>query len=407
VKALIIRNGTSGRFSPIAEALKARGWSGALINSEAGLPVDGWTNIRWNPAPIPRLSAPRPVVLYDHALRKGLGTAEAAERLKAQGFSPDIIIGHPAWGEMLLLDEVFRGVPQIHLGEYYYLSEGGDANFDPEFPSASLAQRASIRGQNAVLAQSYADASAIVAPTAFQASLFPADFRAKTRIIHEGIDTARTTPRRADSITLPGGKQLSAARPYISFVNRRFEPMRGFHVFMRMLPRLQALAPELDIVLVGADEPEHAYGVRPTTAACWREAMLAEVGDRLDMARVHFVPPMPYQDLLVLLSNAAAHVYMTYPFVLSWSLLDAMACEALVVASDTAPVRDAITHGRDGLLVDFFDQEGWAETLAAVVRDPEPYRPLRAAARQRVITAFDRQTICMPAWMTLVDDVLR
>ena len=404
-KALIVRNGTSGRFSPIAAVLSETGWTGAVINGPVGTDVPGWINVRWTVRAQPEPITLKPTQRFHEAMLCAGAAAGAANKLKENGFVPDVIIGHPGFGEMLFLAEVFPGVPQIQVGEYYYLADGADANFDPEFPAKSLNSRVMNRAQNAVLAMSYAEAAAIVAPTPFQASLLPECFRGRTEIIHEGVDMGAAR-RRSARFRLPNGTVLDGSVPAVSFVNRRFEPLRGFHVFMRMLPRLLERAPDVHVVLVGADDPDNTYGgARPANGRCWREAMLVELSGKLDPRRVHFVAPVPYEQLQVLFSNVAAHVYLTYPFVLSWSLLDAMACEALVVGSDTAPVRDVVEHGRNGLLVDFFDGDAMAETLATICRDPARFDPLRKAARATVAAQYDRHAICMPAWRRLVERV--
>jgi len=296
---------------------------------------------------------------------------------------------------------VFPGVPQIHLGEYWYHAEGADANFDPEFPSRLLESRIALSAQNAQFALSYVDATAIVAPTHFQAGLIPASFQPKVHVIHEGIDTAEIRRTPPEVLQLVDGTVLDGSVPVISFASRRFEPLRGVHVFMRMLPRFLELAPKAHVLMIGADDPG-IYGIGPRGGGTWLASMKAEVGNRIDWDRVHILPPLPHAQLHRVFSNVAAHVYLTYPFVLSWSLLEAMACEALVVASDTAPVRDAVTDGENGLLVDFFDQEAIARRLSEVCADPRRFDRLRAAARQTVLDQFDRSQICEPAWLELV-----
>lgn len=405
-QVLIVRNGTTGRFTPIAEALKARGWQGVVLNGPIGSAVEGWPHVQWQAKAPKTPSSLRPVNAFEEALVCGAAATAKAQQLKDAGFTPDLIIGHPGWGEMAFLKEVFPGVPQIQVGEYYYHSRGGDTDFDPEFPGRTLEAKISTTSRNGVLAMSYAEAAAIVAPTPFQASLIPPVFQPRVEVIHEGIDTAKACRRPAKQLTGADGQPIDPSAPVISLVNRRFEPMRGFHVFMRMLPRLQELVPNAHVLLIGADETAGIYGVAPPAGSSWKQAMLAEVENRLDMSRVHFLAPMPYDSLLDVFSSVTAHVYYTYPFVLSWSLLDAMACEAVVVGSDTAPVRDVLRHGENGLLVDFFDTEALAQTLAAVCRDPQAHRALGEAARQTVVSDYDRAGSCMPAWMQLVDEVL-
>jgi glycosyltransferase involved in cell wall biosynthesis len=120
---------------------------------------------------------------------------------------------------------------------------------------------------------------------------------------------------------------------------------------------------------------------------------------------VQFAGWLPHEQLNALMGLTTAHVYLTYPFVLSWSLLEAMAAEALVIGSDTAPVRDVITHDRNGVLVDFFRPDLLADALIRAVRDPEAFRPLRRQARMDVLTGYDRETVCLPRWLDLIDRV--
>ena len=205
--------------------------------------------------------------------------------------------------------------------------------------------------------------------------------------------------------TLPNGVELTRGTPVVTLVNRSFEPIRGFHTFMRALPRFLAAMPTAHVIVVGSEKPD-IYGLPPRNYKTWKEAMLAEVGEGLDANRVHFVGLVSYEFLLKLFSFSTAHVYLTYPFVLSWSLLDAMACEALVIGSDTAPVREIIRDGENGFLVDFFDHAALADKLAEICGNPNGYGDIRRTARQTVLTEFDQKSICLPAWLKLVDDVL-
>jgi glycosyltransferase involved in cell wall biosynthesis len=174
---------------------------------------------------------------------------------------------------------------------------------------------------------------------------------------------------------------------------------------MRALPAVLEKLPEVQVLVIGAEGP-HGYGAAAPQGTTWKSQLLQEVGNRLDLARVHFLGRVSYPDLLAAFSVSRAHVYYTYPFVLSWSLLEAMACECLIIGSDTAPVRDVIAHGTNGLLLDFFDTEALACALIEACRDPERYSGLRKAAREAVVTQFDQGSKCLPAWLRLIDDVL-
>jgi glycosyltransferase involved in cell wall biosynthesis len=403
---LFVRNGSPGRFAFLANALTQRGWRGALVNGPNGRDLPGLAVARWQSS---RGTTPSIYPLATRAeadLIRGRAAAEAALKLQESGFEPDLIVGHSGFGEMVFMREVFPRAKQIHLGEYYYRSQGADVAFDMEFDTDTFDDRARVHAKNAVLAMSYAGADRIVVPTPFQASLFPEIFQSRISVIHEGIDTAVAKPQPAARFELPGGRVLDRSKPVVTFINRFFEPLRGYHIFMRALPKFLEQVPDADVLLIGSEEPQ-GYGKAAPAGTNWKQLILKEVEGRLDLNRVHFTGQISYQRLLDALSISAAHVYWTYPFVLSWSLLDAMACECLVIGSDTAPVRDVIKAGSNGLLVDFFDREGLADALIAACREPQRFAPLRKAARQTVIAEYDRASVCEPAWLKLIDDVLK
>ena len=402
---LFVRNGTPGRFTFIAKALIERGWRAALINPPEGADLQGVETVRWHTS---RFSAKG---IYDPATRaeadiiRGRAAADSALQLRARGFQPDLIIGNPGWGEVAFLGEVFPNAKKILIGEFYYRSQGTDAGFDPEFETFSFDDQVKASAKNAVLAMCYAEADRIVVPTPFQASLFPTIFQSRITIIHEGIDTARADRRPNVAFRLPSGRLLGADKPIITFVNRVFEPMRGFHIFMRALPLVQREIPEAEVLLIGADHPA-GYGKPALTASTWKEYMLREVGGRLDQDHVHFTGTISYDQLISAFSISTAHVYWTYPFVLSWSLLDAMACECLVIGSDTAPVRDVLTN-KNGLLIDFFDHEALASNLTLSCKHPERFQAQRRAARETILHAYDRKSVCEPRWLGVIEEVMR
>lgn len=403
-RVLFIHNGSPGRFMFLNKALGDRGWERAHIGAPDATDLPGARNFRWKQQ---RGSTPgifNPATRAEVDIMRGVFAAQVAQGLKADGFVPDLIVGHPGWGEMTFLHEVFPGVKQIQIGEFFYRSKGADVDFDPEFPMLDFESQVRVHAKNAVITLSHTNADRIVCPTAFQASLFPPVLQHAIEVIHEGVDTQRT--QRIEGVSIKSGDRvIDGSRPVITFINRAFEPMRGFHTFMRALPHYLDAVPDADVILVGTDRRE-TYGPPPVNGNTWKEVLMREVGHRLDMKRVHFPGGLAYDSLLRVLSLSWAHVYMTYPFVLSWSLLDAMACECVMVASDTAPVRDAIRDGENGVLVDFFDHEALAAKLVEISRNPAPFQHLRKAARQSAIASFDRATICEPAWLRLVDEVM-
>jgi glycosyltransferase involved in cell wall biosynthesis len=326
--------------------------------------------------------------------------------LKAQGFAPDAVIAHPGWGESLFVKEVW---PSTKLGiycEFFYHPHGADVGFDPEFPSTDPegeACRLRLKNLNHLLHFDVADAA--ISPTHWQASTFPEPFRAKITVVHDGIDTDAIAPNPSVSLTLTtqaGGEiMLTRGSEVITFVNRNLEPYRGYHVFMRALPEILERRPNARILIVGGNEV--SYGARPDPQRygnrTWRQIFIDEVRPRIpdaDWARVHFLGNVPYQHFIPLLQLSTVHVYLTYPFVLSWSLLEAMSAACTIVASDTPPLHEAIRHHETGRLVGFFDVAGLVNEICALLDDPAERARLGANARAFAQAHYDLKRVCLP-----------
>ena len=349
--------------------------------------------------------------IFEHAIRaeadliRANAAALTAADLKREGFEPDVVIGHPGWGEMTHIKEVFPAAKSIVFGEYFYISSGGDFGFDLEFQIPSLGAHMRINAKNATLALACALADRIVCPTPFQASTFPEVFRPKIRILHEGLNLERAGRRPDAQLSLPNGGTLTSSDAVITYVSRNLERTRGFHIFMRALPEVMAARPDAQVVVLG-NYGNSGYGAPLPGGQTWKGKMLAELGERIDPGRIHFLGPVPHARMVDALSISRAHVYYTYPFVLSWSLIEAMACECLIVGSDTAPVRDVVTDGENGLLNDFFDVPALSRTLLHALNDPQCFEPMRARARRSVEGRFDKDQVGVPAWLELVDEVI-
>ncbi|HZX26893.1 MAG TPA: glycosyltransferase, partial [Telluria sp.] len=288
---------------------------------------------------------------YEGHVRRGQQVARAAQQLAARGFRPDVVVVHPGWGEALFLRELFPRARHVHYCEYYYHADGADVAFDPEFPSG-FDDRLRIKLKNNTQLIGLMECDAGIAPTRWQQSLYPAPLRPAISVLHEGIDTGVLQPVPQATLDVDG-HVLRAGDEVVTYVARNLEPYRGFHRFMRALPLLQKLRPQARVLIVGGDDV--SYGRRLPAGTTYRQKYCAELEGQVDWSRVHFLGKLPYLRYLNVLQVSAAHVYLTYPFVLSWSMLEAMACGCLVVGSATAPVQEVITDGENGLLTDFFD----------------------------------------------------
>ncbi len=403
---LIVHQNFPGQFPHIADALLRRGDKVAAIGGKTARARPGIDFRRWNNDRGTTKGLFPLATRAEADMIRGAAAAQAAMRLKLDGFTPDVIIAHPGWGETVFLKEIWPEARLILFGEMIYRSHGGDLNFDPEFESGheDMGRNLSSHAKNAtqILAHAYADR--IVCPTRFQASSFPPSLQPLIRVLHEGVDIAHAGRRKGASVKLGSGKVLDGSTPVITFVNRTFEPLRGFHIFMRALPAVLDACPNADVLMIGNAAP-NGYGATSPNGKDWVSVLQDELGDRLDWSRVHFVGKVPHTQLIDAFSISWAHVYYTYPFVLSWSLVEAMAAECTIIASDTPPLQDAITNGVEGILLPFFDIPALSQALIEAVKTPGKFEGLGQAARARALRDFD-QTRGTAGWLALVDEVL-
>ena len=331
---------------------------------------------------------------WENAVGSGFGCAEAARNLRDEGFVPDIIIGHVGWGELTFMKEVYPDVPIIGLFEYYYRAHGGPVGFDPEFPVSPHTPYI-LASNNAVPLVNIEVVDVGHCPTLWQRDRFPESFHDKCYVCHDGIRTDLLKPDSKASVKLGRLDQpLTAQDDIVTYMARNMETTRGFHQFMRALPDIQAGHPEARILVIGGNDT--SYGGKSKHPGGLRGQMELEVGDRVNWDRVHFLGQVPFSEYQKIIQISACHIYLTMPFVLSWSCLESMAMEATIVASDVAPVREAIAHDETGLLVDFFDPSAIAAQVVDVLRNREDYAHLGSAARAHVIETYDFHAVCLP-----------
>jgi glycosyltransferase involved in cell wall biosynthesis len=340
---------------------------------------------------------------FHAAVCRGHQTAQTLITHKRQGFEPDVIVVHPGWGDAFYLKTIFPGTPVVGFFEYYYRIWGADVGFDPEFPR-NFDDLFRIHTLNATQLLALESCDVGYCPTQWQRTCFPAAYQDRLQVIHDGIDTQRVSPNPAATIELPSGHVVHAGDEILTFVARNLEPYRGYHIFMRALPHILKERPQCHVLIVGGDGVSYGRALPPGQS--YRDIYLGEVREQLPMDRVHFLGVVPYNTFLQVIQVSRVHVYLTYPFILSWSVLEAMSAGCLVVASATPPVEEVITHGTNGLLVPFRDVGALATAVVGALEDPEHYASLRTHARQTIIDRYDFSSKIYPAFHKLLEHVM-
>jgi glycosyltransferase involved in cell wall biosynthesis len=406
---LFIHQNFPGQFKHLAPALAARGHNVVAIPIGSNHPAN-WDGVDIVGYQLSRMNTPN---IYPHVIEtetkiiRGVDCFKACQKLKQDGFQPDVIIAHPGWGDSLFVKEVWPKARLAIYCEFHYHSAGSDVNFDPEFSSADETDvcRVILKNINNLLHFEATDAG--ISPTKWQASTFPERFKSKITVIHDGIDSDVVAPNPNATLGLSNGLELSRQDEIITFVNRNLEPYRGYHIFMRALPEILKRRPEAKVLIVGGNDI--SYGARSSDGRSWRDIFIEEVRPQIsdtDWSRVLFLGNIPYEHFIPLLQISTVHVYLTYPFVLSWSLLEAMSVGCAIVASNTQPVREAIRHNDTGRLVDFFDVQGLAHEVCSLLDDPVARRNLSINARAFVKKTYDLKTVCLPRQIEWVEGLV-
>lgn len=398
MRILFIHQNFPGQYKHVAAAFAAdRANQVVAIGRDNATALPGVRLVRY-PRPHGPHTATHPFARrYDDGVQHGELVARLVGKLKREGFTPDVIAAHPGWGEALFLKDVLPDTPLLNYCEFYYRAFGSDAHFDPA-EKATPEKVMRIRALNAMHLLSLESCDAGMSPTGWQRDQFPAAFRDKITVVHDGIDTEQVAPNPDAKLALPNGRVLTRDDEVITYVARNFEPHRGFLQAMRAIAILCKRRPSAQFVIVGGDEV--SYGNQAPEGQTWREVALREV--TLDPGRVSFLGKLPYEAYLEVLQVSSAHIYLTVPFVLSWSMIEALAAGCVVVGSTTPPVLEAVEDGVTGLLADFFKPEEVAAQVERALDDRALAGRIRRNARDLALGRYSLKH-CLPIQMSLIE----
>lgn len=397
---LFVHQNFPAQFGHIAAYLiREHGWRCTFVSRTPAGTVAGIRKIQYRSAGGATERTHYFARTFENAVAHAEGVYEALKPLGAE-IRPDLVVGHSGFGSTLFVPELFPDTPVISHFEYFYHPHDSDMDFRPDWP---VAERDVLRARarNAMMLLDLEGCAAGYSPTNFQRELFPQAYRPKIRVVHDGIDTAFWRRRTVDD-PLIDALGIRPETRVVTYVSRGLEAMRGFDIFMRVAKRVYETYPDVVFLVVGDDRVAYGGDLKHITEPSFREHVLA--ADRYDLDRIRFLGTVRPQVLAQLLSLSDLHVYLTVPFVLSWSMLDAMACGCVVMASDTAPVREVITDGHNGLLRDFFDVDGMAAAALDVLKDPGAFQELGVTARRTVEERYALDVV-MPRMVGLYGEV--
>jgi glycosyltransferase involved in cell wall biosynthesis len=397
-----IHQNMPAQFLHLCLYLRDRGHNVVFITRNKTNQLGNVTKLMYETARGPKDDTHPYMKSLEDAILHGQAVFRSINNLLSKGFKPDVVVGHAGWGETLFVKDALPNTPVLNYWEFFYNAVGQDVGFDPEYPS-SIDSILSLRIKNSVALLTSAGCDWGLTPTQWQYSTHPAGMQAKMSVIHEGIDTQAIRPNPNAVYRLPNGKELRPGMKVVTYVARNLEPYRGFHVFMRALPEIQKRHPDAEILIVGQDGV--SYGAKLPEGDTYKKRMLAEVSFNPDT--VHFTGHLRSPEFRAAMHVSAAHIYLTYPFVLSWSLLESMASGCLVIGSKTSPVQEVITDRQNGLLVDFFDRAALVDRVDEALSNPAGMTEIREAARRTAVSKYDLESVCLPRQLGLIDSLIK
>lgn len=333
---------------------------------------------------------------YEESILHGQGALREALKLRAQGFMPDVIIGH-SWGQSMFIKDVYPEVPYIAHIEWFYNAENSDVDFISE-PDIDAKARTRVKNSH-ILVDLYS-CDKVITPTKWQLAQIPKDYHNKASVIHEGVDTEFFKPDENVAFKLPE-ITLTRENEVITYATRGMEPYRGFPQFMEAAAIIQKRRPNCHIVIAGEDRV--CYGPKLPEGKTFKGVMLEKLD--FDLSRIHFTGSLPYSEYVKLLQVSSVNIYLTYPFVLSWSMLETMSCGGLVLASGTPPVKEVIEDNFNGILFDFFKPQEIVDKVDEILENREKFDYLRINARKTIVENYDLRKM-LQKQIDLINEVL-
>lgn len=403
MKLLFIHPNMPGQYKHLCRLLAEDPNNTVLfLTKSRAIEIPGVHRVEYQPVRNPSPSTHHYIMGAERSVLEGQEAWRVCRKLREEeGFVPDVICCHPGWGTALYMKDIFPEARILSFFEFYYQNKGTDVGFDPEQP-IEVDDLARVRTKNITNLLSLESADWGITPTFWQHSVHPKEFQSKISVIHDGIDTNTCRPDPEAVFRLDNGKEFRLGDEVVTYIARNFEPYRGFPTFMRAAEIILRERPNCHIIAVGADEV--SYGRKLPKGDYWRKRMMEQV--KLDMSRMHFTGTLPYGQLIKLFQVSAAHIYLTYPFVLSWSMLESLACGVAIVSSNTSPVLEVVQDGVTGLLADFFSPEDVAKKVFSILDSKDGMSEMRKKAREKVVKEYDLQRL-LPLHVGLVKDLAR
>jgi glycosyltransferase involved in cell wall biosynthesis len=332
------------------------------------------------------------------AIREAREVSICATNLVNKGYVPDIIIGHTAWGGLLFMKDIFPKAKVIAYCELYF-SEKFDHLTNPE-DKVSNDRKAFLRCRNFHPLMQMESMDVGITPTKYQLQSHPPMLQNKMVTVHEGVDTSVCTPDSAAQFPVTDtGISLSKKDTVITYVSRGFEPARGFFQYMEALELLCEELSDAHFLMVGGDKS--FYSGHPGEQS-YRQQALERYN--IDHERVHFTGRLIHEGFRKVLQISSAHVYLTRPLFLSWSVVEAMSMAAPIVASNEALVREFMTDGENALLVDQFKPREIADAVKKLVNNPQLSERLGQNARRKIVDHYDISDT-VDQWMKVIQDI--